>query len=521
MRPSKWGRRLDGSRRNAVKDAEYNPWKVPTEHRKYGEAQGRSGSGRGSLLCHYLESVTRIAANCHRSRAVVAEHPAMPNSPLTPRLAALNRDQLVALVERLVARHPDLADLAHLPLPGEVKRADGEGVRAHVTRILLTMGDDWRASSRAQYELFPIVAMADDYRNQGLLDDARIVYRAIIDAILAVYERIRDEESEIGGVVGDCIEGLGNCLDATSDSDLRTRLLRDAFEVYAWDTVAHGGYGMDGPPEKLLISRTTAPEKALVAGWIQAALTVPSGRPKYGAQYAGKLMLQLVGDQQDATSRESTYRMAGMDVELVDLLLAQGRTDDELTVVRASGADVVRLADRLVAAGFAGPVAEIVNRHRAVLDYRSDSVRKWLALHGVAEIVALEKLAWALHNFEQSGNVGHWDTLRSQAEALGRLDQVLPHALAAVETERSGYQASRARILGLSGRFDEAEAVLARLPEGAWKRAALVVAVAAEIARPSLARALYARVADDLRRRGTKPAREEILWINERLAALG
>ena len=338
MRPSKWGRRLDGSRRNAVKDAEYNPWKVPTEHRKYGEAQGRSGSGRGSLLCHYLESVTRIAANCHRGRAVVAEHPAMPHSPLTPRLATLNRDQLVALVERLVARHPDLADLAHLPLPGEAKRADGEGVRAHVTRILLTMGDDWRASSRAQYELFPIVAMADDYRNQGLLDDARIVYRAIIDAILAVYERIRDEESEIGGVVGDCIEGLGNCLDATSDSDLRTRLLRDAFEVYAWDTVAHGGYGMDGPPEKLLISRTTAPEKALVAGWIQAALTVPSGRPKYGAQYAGKLMLQLVGDQQDATSRESTYRIAGMDVELVDLLLAQGRTDDALAqTVREPG----------------------------------------------------------------------------------------------------------------------------------------------------------------------------------------
>lgn len=470
---------------------------------------------------HYLESVTRIAANCHRSRAVVAEHSAMPNSPITPRLAALNRDQLVALVERLVARHPDLADLAQLPLPGEVKRADGAGVRAHVTRILLTMGDDWRASSRAQYELFPIVAMADDYRNQGLLDDARVVYRAIIDAILGVYERIRDEESEIGGVVGDCVEGLGSCLDLTSDSGLRTQLLRDAFEVYEWDTVAHGGYGMDGPPEKLLISRTTAPEKALVAGWIQAALTVPSGRPKYGAQYAGRLVLQLVGDQQDAASREATYRMSGMDVELVDLLLAQGRTDDALTVVRASGADVVRLADRLVAAGFAGPVAEIVNRHRAVLDYRSDSVRKWLAHHGVAEPRALDVLAWSLHNFEQSGNVGHWDTLRSQAEALGRLDQVLPHALAAVETERSGYQASRARILGLSGRFDEAEAVLARLPEGAWKRAALVVAVAAETARPALARTLYARVADDLRRRGTKPAREEILWINERLAALG
>lgn len=49
--------------------------------------------------------------------------------PLEARLAALNRDQLVALVGRL--------------------------------------GDDWRASSRAQYQLFPIAAMAEDYRSQA------------------------------------------------------------------------------------------------------------------------------------------------------------------------------------------------------------------------------------------------------------------------------------------------------------------------------------------------------------------
>ncbi len=440
--------------------------------------------------------------------------------PLETRLAALNRDQLATLVERLVARHPDLADLAYLPLPGEVRRADGAGVLTHVTRILLTMGDDWRASSRAQYELFPIAAMADEYREQGLLEDARVVYRAIIDAILAVYERIWDEESEIGNVVGDCVEGLGKCLDATADPALRSQLLRDAFEVYEWDTLGRGGYGMDGPPEKLLISHTRGSEKVLVADWIEAALAVSSGRSNYGRQHAGKLVLQLVGDQQDACAREAIFRKARIDGELLDLLLEQGRADEAVALVAAPDADVVRLADRLVVAGLSAPVCLIVNRHPSVLDYRNDSTRDWLARHGVAEPKPLEELAWALHTFERSGNVGHWDALRARAEALGRLEQVLPHALVAVETERTGYQASRARILALAGRLDEAEAVLARLPEGSWKRAALAVASAAETARPSLARALYTRVADDLRRRGTKPAREELALINARVAAL-
>ena len=39
------------------------------------------------------------------------------------------------------------------------------------------------------------------------------------------------------------------------------------------------------------------------------------------------------GFPQDATSRQATCRMAGMDVEPFDLLLAQGRSDDPLAVV--------------------------------------------------------------------------------------------------------------------------------------------------------------------------------------------
>lgn len=440
-------------------------------------------------------------------------------TPLTTRLSTLTRDQLVALVERLVSRHPDLEDLVNLPLPGEVRRADAASVHAHVTRILLAMGDDWRASSRAQYELYPIVAMGDDYRKQGLLEDARVVYQAVIGAILALYERIRDEESEIGGVVGDCVEGLGACLDATTEPRMREELLRDVYQVYWWDTLGHGGYGMDGPAEKVLLARASREERRLVAGWLRDALVAPSPS-NYGRQQVGALVVRLVGDLQDPAEREATYRAARMDRELLDLLLEQGREDEALAMLNAPGADLLRLADRLVAAGLGDRAVAMVNSHPAVLDHRSDHARDWLTKHGVPDMKAVDELAWKLHSFERTGNVGHWDALRAAAECLGRLEQVLPHAVAAVQTERTGYQAAGARVFALAGRFDEAEAVLARLPEASWKRAALAVAAAAETARPTLARTLYGRIADDLRKRVTKPAREELAAILPRLAAL-
>lgn len=440
--------------------------------------------------------------------------------PVGHRLSTLTRDQLVALVERLVARHPDLEDIVNLPLPGEARRADAASVHAHVTRILRNMGDDWRASSRAQRELFPIVAMGDDYRKQGLLDDARVVYRAVIDAILALYERIRDEESEIAGVVGDCVEGLGACLAATTEPGLREHLLRDVYQVYWWDTLGHGGYGMNGPAEKVLLAGASPEERRRVAGWLREALVAPS-RSNYGRRQAGALVVRLVGEQQDATEREAIYRAARMDGELLELLLEQGREEQALALLHAPNADLTRLADRLVAAGLAARAVAIVNAHPSVFNYRSDHTRDWLTRHGAADMVAVEDLSWKLRSFVGSGNVGHWEELRLAAERLGRLEHVLPLAIAAVQTERTAYQAAGARVLALAGRLDEAVGVLARLPEASWRRAATAVAAAAETARPALARDLYTRISDDLRKRNTKPAREELSLILARLAALG
>jgi hypothetical protein len=62
--------------------------------------------------------------------------------------------------------------------------------------------------------------------------------------------------------------------------------------------------------------------------------------------------------------------------------------------------------------------------------------------------------------------------------------------------------------------------VLARLPEGAWKQAALDVAANAEETQPALAIALYTRAAESLRTRGTTSARKELKDLETRIKAL-
>lgn len=81
------------------------------------------------------------------------------------------------------AHLPPMADVSGMDEPMEVPDELLDGALIHATVL-------------HEYQLDPIVRMGDTYRSQGRLDDARTVYRAVIDAALALYEQIRDEESE-------------------------------------------------------------------------------------------------------------------------------------------------------------------------------------------------------------------------------------------------------------------------------------------------------------------------------------
>jgi len=102
---------------------------------------------------------------------------------------------------RLLERAPDLDDLIFLPVTGEQQLVDAHHIRVQVAGILMNRGDDWRASVHAEWELWPIVAIGTQCLDRGALADVRTVFNAIITTTLTCYEQVRDEESEIAGIV--------------------------------------------------------------------------------------------------------------------------------------------------------------------------------------------------------------------------------------------------------------------------------------------------------------------------------
>ena len=448
--------------------------------------------------------------------------PAVEPTDLDRRLAALDRAQLIELLHRLLVRHPDLEDLVHLPLTGERQRADAATVNAHVTRILMEMGDDWRASWRTQFDILPIVQIGDDYEKAGALADARTVYRAIIDAILAVYTQIRDEESEIAHVVEDCLNGLGRCLARTTDPPERERLLDDVFRVYRWDSIDHGSFGMDGFAKKVLLEQSTDIERKTLVRWLREAL--PSDRTgqhsRWGRQAAGSFMLELLGDKPDPKELEDVASAAHLSTIHADLLIGQGRMDEAFALLSTADRQLLAVANRLLAAGFEEKVVVArVAQHGDLLDPLNDDIRTWLAQHGVPT-KGLYELSWQIKAFARHPTIGRYKGLREDATKLGWWPNVAPMLLQAVDNDASKLQPLRARALAAVGRWPEAMRVFGELPDSARMTAGLEMGGDAEAQQPALARELYEAVIARLRAQGTKGARAHARELEERVARM-
>ncbi len=304
----------------------------------------------------------------------------MPGSDLDRRLASLDRAQLVALIHRLLSRFPDLEDLVQLPLPGETQPADARQIRVQVTRILLTMGDDWQASIRAQRDLLPLLAVGRQYLQRGARSDARTVFATIASTILEHYEQLRDEESELAGIVNDCVEGLGACLAESERGSEREALLGDVFAVYRWDALESGGYGMDTAPHDILLAQTTQEERRLLARWTRDALGRVTGEyalPR--RRNGGRFVLDLVGSELGDAERESFYTEARLDRSLMSLLLSQERTREALELLgRCTSRDLAWMAEKLMGAGMRAEALELASHHPAVLEMGNHVLDQWM-----------------------------------------------------------------------------------------------------------------------------------------------
>jgi hypothetical protein len=134
-------------------------------------------------------------------------------------LEQLDKDDLLALILRLVQQHPDLTGLIVSGEQKAVKKPrkpfNAEVYRLQIEKIFLTTDrNTWGSEARAAEPLLDIVDVADEYVEQGNFNEAAIVHEIIIRGILDNYASFRwhADEGQLDEVVEDCVDGLSDCL---------------------------------------------------------------------------------------------------------------------------------------------------------------------------------------------------------------------------------------------------------------------------------------------------------------------
>ena len=184
-----------------------------------------------------------------------------------------NKKELIALIKQMILRRPELEVLLETPLPTSGKRhtpVDPETYRRQVADAFRHVGYDWGADADITDELESIIKIGDGFLDQEDHASASTIYQAVAEEVLSHYDTFEDEGGELCGVVNDCVEGLGRCLE-TNDDATRERIMRALFDIYRFD-VDFGGVGLGDDVSGIIIDYATSDERRTVVDWVQASI---------------------------------------------------------------------------------------------------------------------------------------------------------------------------------------------------------------------------------------------------------
>ena len=301
-------------------------------------------------------------------------------------LAERSREELLGLLEDILARHPDLIDLVEATLPApppiasprqaaqttldraqivaQVRQAFASDGDDHYDRYGYGRYDDWESGTSVDIDaLTRLRRSADDYAAAGRWADAQLIYTAIVDGTTEQDEEsYYDGEGEVFGVLDEAVGGLLRCLEAQASLAPGARLapaeredlLRTLYE--AW---SHGlDYSLeetDRVPDAL-IRQTTDAERATVEGWLRAALGPHGtyGREGFRREVVSFLLALREAEGVDDETILAEYRNAGLWDEVAATLLRLGRADEALATARqwlSAPAETLAFAESLLTLG--------------------------------------------------------------------------------------------------------------------------------------------------------------------------
>lgn len=382
---------------------------------------------------------------------------------LVARLSEKSYAELLALLEQLVQRQPDIEPLIELlmklplattkqessrPGKGRKRTLDPSTVRSQVASAFYHAGEGWGAASRVAAELEQVYDIGKNFAEAGEWANAQVVYATVAEETVMQYEEVHDE-GQVSWVLGKCAAGLVKCLEVQStfpqdeqlDTEEREELLTALFDLWKFGD-NYGGIEVDVAGS--VAESVTEDERKMVESWLREEMR--SGQD-FSSQWHNRSIIHFLAilKQAEHFSDEDLleeYRKAGLYKELAEKLLQLGRENEALSVAQATlteSRDVTSFAEQLLKLGetWQKPALAFVETRLSEAEpalqgkqqdftavHTVDAYRRWLSEKYLLYGKTKQALDIELARFQANLDGATYRSVRSVAQEAGQPEDV-------------------------------------------------------------------------------------------------
>jgi hypothetical protein len=415
-----------------------------------------------------------------------------------------SREELLFLMEQLLEREPNIEPLVELliglqlattmqeenkPGKGRERTLDPSTIQRQVDLAFYHAGEGWNAASRTAAELEPLYDIGKGFAEAAEWANAQVVYTTVARETIMQYEEIHDE-GQLSWVLGECADGLVECLDTQStlppheqlDTTAREELLSVLLDLWKFGH-EYGGIEVD-IVGAIALHATEQERKSVEAGLRQE---IRSGQD-FSSHWHNRYIVNFLVTLKSAGSFSDEdvlgeYRKVGLYKDLTEKLLQLGRANEAQEVARmelTEPTDVTWFAEQLIKSGSEWQDQALVfvetklkEVERALAGKRqdftasrtSDIYRRWLgekySEYGKTE----QALTIELVRFQASPDDTTYRSVRSAARLAGLPEDVWSdHRVRLIEVlKQQGRWGALVTIYLDEGEVDQALAALATM----------------------------------------------------------
>lgn len=271
--------------------------------------------------------------------------------PLAEMLASRSREELIALIERMVQHDANLLSLVELSAPCPAgKPVDTSTYRRQVQRALRRNSmEDIVEALEVLLDSAKQLLQQRDWLNAGAL------YQVLLEETTTAYDyemMDTDYDGEVCGISQDFANGLGQCLEATQEDNLvRIDWLTTLLEAY-FKNLNLGGMDFAAGAADTLVEKATDDESS----WIESKVQDEICKSK---DWKREALVALLADRQqdrgDEASASAIIQELGSPQQRAFLLVEEGKFEQALAIAQAHFTYlpglVIQFADALVQAG--------------------------------------------------------------------------------------------------------------------------------------------------------------------------